>query len=288
MKQCTESTLPNSLNILRQISADADIMTQHPCFCNEAHYRVGRIHLPIAPKCNIQCNFCERNMCATEAIQHPGWTARLLSVEEAVNLVGRVMLTRKDSNFVIGVAGPGDPLANDQTFEALSLIHQEYPQLLKCLCTNGLLLEDRLEKIEACGVKAITVTVNAFSSDVGKNIYSWVRDDGVTYQGEESASLLIAKQFGGLRKAVDRGFSVKVNTVLIPGVNDKQMPQLARRVREAGVGVMNIMPLIPRGKMKELRAPTCDELRKARQDCEGTISQFHRCEQCRADVVYLP
>ncbi|MCK4242990.1 MAG: nitrogenase molybdenum-iron cofactor biosynthesis protein, partial [Dehalococcoidia bacterium] len=59
-------------------------------------------------------------------------------------------------------------------------------------------------------------------------------------------------------KAVDRGFSAKVNTVLIPGVNDKQMPQLARRVREAGAGVLNIMPLIPCGKMKELRAPTCD------------------------------
>ena len=227
-------------------------------------------------------------MCATEAIHHPGWTARLLSVEEAVSLVERVMLTREDSNFVIGVAGPGDPLANDQTFEALSLIHQEYPQLLKCLCTNGLLLEDRLENIEACGVKAITVTVNAFSSDVGKNIYSWVRYDGVTYRGEEAASLLIAKQFGGLRKAVDRGFSVKVNTVLIPGVNDKQMPQLARRAREAGAGVFNIMPLIPCGKMKELRAPTCEELRQARQDCEGIIPQFHRCEQCRADVVYLP
>lgn len=227
-------------------------------------------------------------MCATEAIQHPGWTARLLSVEAAVNLVGRVMLTRKDSNFVIGVAGPGDPLANDQTFEALSLIHKEYPQLLKCVCTNGLLLGDRLEKIEACGVKAITVTVNAFSSDIGKNIYSWVRYDGVTYRGEEAASLLIANQFGGLRKAVDRGFSVKVNTVLIPGVNDKQLPQLARRAREAGAAVLNVMPLIPSGKMKELRPPTCEELRNARQDCEGIIPQFHRCEQCRADVIYLP
>ena len=288
MRHCIESTLPNSLDIVRQISADADIATQHPCFCDEAHYRVGRIHLPIAPKCNIQCNFCERNMCATEATQHPGWTARLLSVKEAVDLVERVMLTRNDANFVIGVAGPGDPLANYQTFEALSLIHRKYPQPLKCMCTNGLLLENSLDKIEACGVKAITVTVNAFSSDVGKDIYSWVRYDGVTYHGEEAASHLIAKQFAGLRTAVDRGFSVKVNTVLIPGVNDKQMPQLARRVREVGAMVFNIMPLIPCGKMKEFRAPTCEELRTARQDCEGIITQFHNCEQCRADVVYLP
>jgi nitrogen fixation protein NifB len=227
-------------------------------------------------------------MCATEAIQHPGWTARLLSVEEAVNLVRRVMLTRKDSNFVIGVAGPGDPLANDQTFEALSLIHQEYPQMLKCMCTNGLTLENRLDEIGTVGIRAVTVTVNATSADVGKDIYSWVRYEGVTYRGEEAASLLISKQFSGLKKAVDAGFSLKVNTVFIPGVNDREMPKIARKIAELGASVMNIMPLIPCGKMKGLHAPTCEELRKARKDCEGIIPQFRRCEQCRADIIYLP
>jgi len=51
---------------------------------------------------------------------------------------------------------------------------------------------------------------------------------------------------------------------------------------------MNIMPLIPSGKMKSYQAPTCDELMKARGDCEEIVPQFYRCEQCRADVVYLP
>jgi nitrogen fixation protein NifB len=227
-------------------------------------------------------------MCATEAIQHPGWTARLLSVEEAVNLVKGITLTREDANFAIGVAGPGDPLANEQTFDTLSVIHQEYPQMLKCICTNGLVLEDRLDEIAAVGIRAITITVNATSAHVGKDIYSWVSYKGVTYHGEEAASLLISKQFNGLRKAVDRGFSVKVNTVFIPGINDKEMPQIARKARDLGASIMNIMPLIPCGKMAELRAPTCEELRRARQDCEAIIPQFRRCEQCRADVIYLP
>jgi nitrogen fixation protein NifB len=227
-------------------------------------------------------------MCATEAIQHPGWTARLLSVDEAVNLVRRIMLNRKDSNFVIGVAGPGDPLANEQTFETLGIIHREYPHMLKCICTNGLLLEDRLDEIFAVGIRAITVTVNATSADVGKDIYSWARYKGVTYHGKEAASLLISKQFSGIEKAVDAGFSLKVNTVFIPGINDKEMPQIARKVSGLGARVMNIMPLIPCGKMKDIRAPTCEEMRKARQDCESIIPQFRRCEQCRADVIYLP
>lgn len=274
---------------LLNATCQIDIMTQHPCFNDMAHCRVGRIHLPIAPRCNIQCNFCERNICATLTIQHPGWTAKPLSVAEAVDLIRSVMhLKQNDYFFVVGVAGPGDPLANDQTFEALGLIHKEYPHLLKCMSTNGLLLEDRLADIIDVGIRALTVTINAADSQVGESIYSWVSYGGTVYRGEEAVSLLIAKQFSGIKKAREAGLTIKVNTVLIPGVNDKQMPKLAMLIKEAGAKIMNVMPLIPSGKMKNWSGPSCEELRKARQECEKTIPQFHRCEQCRADVIYLP
>ena len=138
------------------------------------------------------------------------------------------------------------------------------------------------------GIRALTVTINAPDSSIGKHIYSWAKYQGTIYRGEEAAALLITKQFSGIRKALDAGLSVKINTVLIPGVNDQHMVKLALRLREAGVKLMNIMPLIPSGKMKNYQAPTCDELRKTRQDCEELVPQFYRCEQCRADVVYLP
>jgi nitrogen fixation protein NifB len=137
-------------------------------------------------------------------------------------------------------------------------------------------------------VRALTVTVNASDSCIGQHIYSWVKYHGTIYRGQEAAALIIAKQFSGIRKALAAGFHLKVNSVLIPGVNDQHMTELALCLREAGVRLMNIMPLIPSGKMKNLQAPTCNELKKARQDCEDIIPQFHRCEQCRADVVYLP
>jgi len=265
-----------------------DVMRRHPCFNGEAHDRVGRVHLPIAPRCNIQCNFCERKVCASMTIQHPGWTARILSVAEAVELVQSIMCSRGVDDFVVGVAGPGDPLANEETFEALRLIHREYPGLLKCISTNGLLLEDRLPWVLEVGIRALTITVNAPDSGVGQHIYSWAKYQGTIYRNEEAATLLIAKQFSGIRKALDAGLSVKVNTVLIPGINDRHMVKLGLLLREAGVKLMNIMPLIPSGRMRNFQAPACDELRKARRDCEEIIPQFYRCEQCRADVVYLP
>lgn len=265
-----------------------DITDHHPCFNGEIHDRVGRVHLPVAPRCNIQCNFCERKVCASITMQHPGWTAKVLAVGEAVELVRSIMCSRATEDFVIGVAGPGDPLANEETFEALRLIQQEYPGLLKCISSNGLLLEDRLPWVLEVGIRALTITVNAPDSSVGKHIYSWAKYRGTIYRGEEAASLLVKKQFRGIRKALDAGLPVKVNTVLIPSINDHHMVKLALLLREAGVRLMNIMPLIPSGKMKSYRAPTCDELMKARGDCEEIVPQFYRCEQCRADVVYLP
>jgi nitrogen fixation protein NifB len=263
-----------------------DIMNQHPCFNDRAHDRVGRIHLPVAPRCNVQCNFCEHRMCADA--QHPGWASRLLSVPEAVEFIESIVNDRQAFDFVVGVAGPGDPLVNEQTYLTHALLHQRYPHIVGCLCTNGLLLEDRLETIADAGVRALTVTVNASDRRIGQHIYSWVKYNGTTYRQQEAAALIIEKQFNGIRKALDNGFFVKVNAVLIPGVNDKHMTELALRLKQTGVGLMNIMPLIPSGNMKALRAPTCDELIQARHDCEEIISQFHRCEQCRADVVYLP
>ncbi len=156
------------------------------------------------------------------------------------------------------------------------------------ISTNGLALEDRLPQILEVGIRALTVTVNAPGSDIGKHIYSWVRYRGRIYQGQEAGQVLLASQLCGIKKALDVGLSLKVNTVLIPEVNDRHMVELALRLRETGVRLMNIMPLIPSGKMKNHRAPTCDELRETRRDCEKIVPQFYRCKQCRADVVYLP
>ena len=262
-------------------------MRGHPCFDEEAHDRVGRVHLPVAPRCNIQCAFCERRICANLTMQHPGWARQLLSPTEALALVRR-LIGQTEAPFVVGVAGPGEPLANPETFQALTLIHQAYPSLTKCLSTNGLLLEAKLPQLLAAGVSALTVTVNAPEARVGQQIYVWVRHGNTVYRGLEAAELLIAHQLNGIRAALAAGLAVKVNTVLIPGVNDQHLAALAGHLAALGVRLMNLIPLIPAGRMRDRQPPTCEELRQARLACESLVPQFRRCEQCRADVIRLP
>jgi len=85
---------------------------------------------------------------------------------------------------------------------------------------------------------------------------------------------------------------VKVNTVLIPGVNSgpgsTEIHHVAQAAAQAGTYIQNIVPLIPLGAFAGLRAPTCDELRWARYAAGRYLPQFRRCQQCRADAVGVP
>jgi nitrogen fixation protein NifB len=264
-------------------------MHLHPCFSERAHDRIGRVHLPVAPACNVRCTYCDRRICAHLSAQHPGWAREILHPRAALERV-RALVDAVGAGhpFVVGVAGPGEPLANEETFETLDLVHREFPSLVLCVSSNGLLLRGCLSRLIEAGVRALTVTMSALDTQVGQAIYAWVRHDGVVYRGADAAELMVRSQLAGIEAALAAGLAVKVNSVLIPGLNEDHLPALARRLQEVGVPLMNIMPLIPAGLMRGRRAPTCEELRAVRARCERHVGQFRRCEHCRADVVAIP
>ena len=40
----------------------------HPCYSEGAHHHYARIHVAVAPACNIQCNYCNRKYdCSNES-----------------------------------------------------------------------------------------------------------------------------------------------------------------------------------------------------------------------------
>lgn len=259
-----------------------DIMKTHPCFSRDAHHKFGRIHLPVAPACNIQCRYCVRKYdCANES--RPGITSKVMSPSEALDRV-RVLIDRNDNISVIGIAGPGDPLANDGTFETLNMIHREFPDIILCVSTNGLYLSDRLDDLVKCGVRSLTITINAVTAEVAARIYAWAFYRGRKYSGREAAEIIIANQSRGLRNAIDAGLIVKVNTVFIPGINDVEIPLIAWRAGEMGADIMNIMPLIPQAELENMMRPSHEMISKKRSECIRYIPQMTHCRQCRADA----
>lgn len=263
------------------------ILHGHPCFGGDRH-KNGRMHLAVAPRCNIACAYCDRRHdCANES--RPGVASRILNPQQAIEQVRSTMNDVRLGKIirVVGIAGPGDPLANEETFETFHLVKAEFPDLLFCLSTNGLLLPERINELVSLGVHSLTITINALAPAVGAHIYHHVIHRGICYVGTEGAALLIENQLEGLRLATERGVVVKVNSVLIPGVNDQQIPLIADTVGKLGASVMNVMPIIPQAGLSHIVPPTPEYLETVRSASECFIGQFRGCRQCRADAVGL-
>ncbi|CEP67402.1 Aldolase-type TIM barrel [Moorella glycerini] len=260
-----------------------EITREHPCYNKAAARWFGRIHLPVAPDCNIKCRYCTRLYdCANE--NRPGVTSHLMTPGEALQHVQR-LVERDRCIRVVGVAGPGEPLANKATIYTLRLVHRRFPWLTKCISTNGLLLTESLPTLREAGVRAVTVTVNAVSPAVGSRIYDYVSYRGRVYKGAAGAELLWQAQSGGIRRARESGMVVKVNSVLIPGINDHHLEEVARAVKAAGAHVMNIIPLIPQGEFVGLLPPPPERVNLLRRKLSPIIDQMSHCRRCRADAA---
>ncbi len=252
-----------------------EVIDDHPCFSEKAHNKQGRLHLPVSPACNIQCRFCTRANNTSE--NRPGVAAGLIKPDEAVDVVKRALELCPQIT-VVGIAGPGDTLATSHALDAFKRVHAAYPDLIMCLSTNGLSLPGKAQELWNAGVKTVTVTVNAVNTEVLERVVSWVKD------GHD----LIAAQLQGIRECADIGITVKVNTVLIPGVNDTHAAEIAKAVSEAGAVRHNIIPLIPQNEFSDLPPPTCEQIEKVRREAGQYIEQFRHCRHCRADACGIP
>ena len=262
----------------------------HPCYSDTAHLRFARMHVAVAPACNIQCNYCNRKYdCANET--RPGVVSEVLRPEQALRKV-KAVAAKIPQLTVMGIAGPGDPLANPKrTFETLRQVGREMPGIKLCISTNGLNLPQYVDELAEIGVDHVTITINALDPRIAAKIYAWVVWEGERLTGEAAAAILIRQQLKGLEMLVARGILVKVNSVMVPGVNDRHLKAVSRLIKQKGAFLHNIMPLISAPEhgtvfgLTGQRGPTDDELNGLRDDCAADMTMMRHCKQCRADAV---
>lgn len=260
--------------------------SNHPCFSKDAHRKYGRVHLPVAPRCNIQCNFCNRKYdCMNES--RPGVTSTVLTPQQAIAYLSDVVAKRPEIT-VMGIAGPGDPFANpEETMATLRLTRKHFPKMILCVATNGLNVAPYVDEMAELRVSHLTLTINAVDPEIGGEIYAWVRDGKRPLRGAEAAAVLSARQMEALVKLKARGITVKVNTIIMPGVNDDHIPEIAKKVSALGADIMNLMPLVPvKGAVfEELPPPDTMTTARLRLQCGQLLPQMTHCARCRADAV---
>lgn len=259
---------------------------EHPCFSENARHTTGRIHLPVAPKCNIQCNFCDRKFdCVNES--RPGVTSSILTPRQAADYLEKVM-EKIPAIALAGIAGPGDPLANaEETLETFRMVRERFPDLHLCMATNGLELETYAEDIASIGVNHVTVTVNAVDPEIARRIYSWVRFNKRPRRGVEGAEILLNNQQRGIEKLKKSDTIVKINTVVISGVNDRHITDISRRMSQLGADVHNCIPLYNvEGTLFEgTPSVTAADMKTIRDEASLYLKQISHCKRCRADAV---
>jgi nitrogen fixation protein NifB len=216
-------------------------------------------------------------------------TSVILSPGQSLSYLEKVV-ARIPNVSVMGIAGPGDPMANPvETLETLSLVRKRYPGMLLCLATNGLALPQYVDQLARLKVSHVTVTVNAVDADIGAYIYAWVRDGKRILRGREAAEFLLSRQIEGIKLLKSHGITVKINFILIPGINEGHVVEVAKSVSSLGADIFNCMPLIPSAGsiFSGFSKPPKEMVAQTRAIAAEHIAQMKHCERCRADAVGL-
>ena len=271
--------MPSQINFNRAL---------HPCFNSEAQHRFGRIHLPVAPKCNIQCNFCNRKFdCVNES--RPGVTSGILTPAQALHYLQKILPEHPEIT-VAGIAGPGDPFANPaETMETIELVNRHFPELLICLSTNGLNLLPYIDRLIQYQVSHVTITVNAVDPKTGQRIYPWIRDHGTLLRGLKAAETLLEHQLTAISALKNNGFVVKINSIVIPGINDRHIAEIAAKMAGLNVDMMNCVPLFPAPDtfFENIPEPEPGRIKLLRREAGRYLPQMEHCRRCRADAAGL-
>jgi len=261
-------------------------LSNHPCFNAKIRGKFGRVHLPVAPRCNIQCNYCDRKYdCVNES--RPGVTSAVLTPRQAMTYLDFVFEKTKNIS-VVGIAGPGDPFANpEETMQTLTMVREKYPEIMLCLATNGLGLEPYIDELAQLGISHVTITLNAVDPEIGAKIYSFIRYGKRTLAPKTGVKILLEKQLEAIEKLKEKGIITKVNTIILPGINEDHIETVAKTMGEMKVDILNCVPFYPNkgAAFANLEEPPKETVRKIRKKVEQYIPQMYHCARCRADAI---
>lgn len=210
---------------------DTEHMPSHPCFGEGVHKTVGRVHLPVAARDYARRRYASEPV-AKEALSPK---AALAWLAEQMELGFSIA--------VVGVTGPGDPMASPQaTLETLGLVRDAYPDMALCLTTLGMGAADAAEDLARLGVDHVTLLVDAVAPQVVEQLYAWIRPATHTLPLRQGAEILVQEQERAVVALKAAGIVVKINTTVYPGLNAEHVEYVAERMAELGADIMRLTP----------------------------------------------
>jgi nitrogen fixation protein NifB len=156
------------------------------------------------------------------------------------------------------------------------------------------MLPDYIDRLKELNIDHVTITINMVDPEIGVKIYPWIHWQRKRIKGIEASRILHQRQMESLDLLKEADILCKVNSVMIPGINDKHLVEVNRVIREKGAFLHNIMPLISAPEhgtyfgLNGQRGPTPKELKALQDECaDSNMKMMRHCRQCRADAVGL-
>jgi len=95
-------------------------------------------------------------------------------------------------------------------------------------------LPDAVEELPKHNIDHVTITISCVDPEVVAKIYPWIFWENHRIRGEKGANILIEQQQKRPQMLIDKGTLVKVNSVLILGVNAEHLKEVSKVVKSKG------------------------------------------------------
>jgi cyclic pyranopterin phosphate synthase len=173
------------------------------------------LRISVTDRCNFRCRYCmpEEIYSQNYPFLQPN---QMLSFEEIARLtrIFASMGVRK-----IRITG-GEPLLRKDLPELIRLLSSIRPVQDISLTTNGVLLKKQARILKEAGLRRINVSLDTLKDD--------------TFTRLNSRNYRVKHVLEGIEAAAEAGLRVKINMVVIKGINDDEIVSFARYFRGSG------------------------------------------------------
>jgi len=192
--------------------------------------KINYLRLSVTDRCNMRCRYCMPEA-GVKMLNHQD----VLSYEQLYLLAQSAVALGIEKIRVTG----GEPLVRKGIIEFLSRLSQ-LPELKHLvLTTNGLNLQKMAGPLKAAGVQRLNISLDSLRPDVFSSI---TRCD------------VFSQVMAGIEAAEQVGFPIKINMVVMRGINDAELGDFASMTLEKNCSVRFIeyMPVIKEDGWKAL------------------------------------
>ena len=107
------------------------------------------------------------------------------------------------------------------------------------------------------------------------------------YRGLDAGKVLLDNQIESICALKAHDITVKINSIVIPGINDTHIPSVAEKMKMLGANVINCLPLNPVDEtpFAEMEKPDHEIMQKVRWEASRHMEVVRHCQMCRADAA---